>query len=185
MSINLELILGFKVKITNVLDGVTVGRIYSYNSSNNTITLTMSGKSNHRQQFKIIKVSFIKRLDVLSDLKQAESFRKDLPKPNEVDIKQVEESLQREIKRAQGRSKLIGKNVTTEGQYVFDAVHKSISKSEWNGKTIVVLGEVLIYPPYLPKNIKPLGDATIQSFAWVTKIVEGAWKKLESEEKGG
>lgn len=89
MSYSLEQALGFKVKITNVLDDVTVGRIYSYNSSNSTITLLESKKPHQSHQFKIIKLSFIKNLEVIGETRVKNSFKKDPIKPCEVNIEQV------------------------------------------------------------------------------------------------
>ncbi|CEP61819.1 Lsm12p LALA0_S04e01420g [Lachancea lanzarotensis] len=101
MSFNLEHVLGFKVKVTNVLDTATVGRIYSYNSSNNTITIQEAKKgSSQPQHFKIIKLSFVKSLEVIGEKPVKNSFRKDPIRPSEVSIETVQDSLQREIEKA-------------------------------------------------------------------------------------
>ncbi|SCV02846.1 LAME_0H05688g1_1 [Lachancea meyersii CBS 8951] len=101
MSFNLEHVLGFKVKITNVLDTVTVGRIYSYNSSNNTITLQESRKGpSQSQQFKVIKLSFVKFLEVVGEKPQKNSFKRDPIKPSEVSIESIQEMLQKRIESA-------------------------------------------------------------------------------------
>ncbi|SCU87727.1 LAFA_0E08460g1_1 [Lachancea sp. 'fantastica'] len=106
MSFSLEHVLGFKVKVTNVLDTVTVGRIYSYNSSNNTMTLREAKKgSSALEQFKIIKLSFVKSLEVIGEKPQKNSFRKDPIRPSEVAIETVQATLQKRIERArQSRS---------------------------------------------------------------------------------
>ncbi|CUS22317.1 LAQU0S05e02652g1_1 [Lachancea quebecensis] len=102
MSISLEQILGFKVRITNVLDVVSVGSIYSYNSSNNTITLLLTKTTHRTQQFKVIKLSFVKSLEVIGERPIKNSFRKDPIKPIEIKIEKVKEALQNKVQQAKG-----------------------------------------------------------------------------------
>ncbi|SCU85504.1 LADA_0D07932g1_1 [Lachancea dasiensis] len=97
MSFSLERVLGFKVKVTNVLDSVTTGRIYSYNSSSNTITLQEAKKGNQGQQYKIIKLSFVKNLEVVGEKPLKNNFKKDPIRPSEVSIDGVLETLREKI----------------------------------------------------------------------------------------
>ncbi|SCU96126.1 LANO_0E12552g1_1 [Lachancea nothofagi CBS 11611] len=105
MSISLEHVLGFKVRVTNNLDAVTLGRIYSYNSSNNTITLQESKKPNQSHQFKIIKLSFVKNLEVVGEKPLKNSFRRDPIRPSAVSITGVQETLRKRVEEAREANK--------------------------------------------------------------------------------
>ena len=113
MSISLEHILGFKVKVTNVLDVASAGNIYSYNSSNNTITLQLTKSAHHAQQFKVIRLSFIKSLEVIGERPTKNSFRKDSMKPIEIRIENVREALQNKVQQAQGATAAIQEHIVT------------------------------------------------------------------------
>ncbi|KAG0675311.1 hypothetical protein C6P41_002262 [Kluyveromyces marxianus] len=185
MSISLENILGLKVKIANVLDNVTQGKVYSFNSSNNTITLIVSRK-NKTHTFKIIKTSFIKHLELVGEKHNPSSFKKDQIKPSYVNIDRVQNRLHHSIEEAKSKEKLIGKNVTYEGQFIFDLINKTISDTRWKGKSIIVLDELEIAPPYQIKNVKPVpGKKDVKSKDLIEKIVHTAWNRLENERKGG
>lgn len=185
MSLNLEQVLGFKVRVTNILDVVTQGRIYSYNSTNNTLTLLVLKKPQQPHVFKIIKITFIKSLEVIGDKPLSSGMKRDPIKPVSVSIKRVENLLREKILQAREDDLIIGKGVTSEGQLVFNTLYKTVPETKWCGKSIVVLDEVEINPPYMIKNIKPLNAQDAKSLDLVQKIVGGAWKKMESERKGG
>lgn len=184
MSINLEQVLGFRVKVTNTLDVVTQGKVYSYNSGNGTLTL-LTSKNQQPLSFKIIKSSFIKHLEVVGDKPPNNGFKKDPFKPSQVDLERVNRLLNANIKDAKEREALRGKGVSSEGQFIFASLYKTMTDTKWVDKSIVVLGDVEIQPPYLVKNIKSLHEPEASSMHLVKKIVEGAWNKLESERKGG
>ncbi|CAG98869.1 Lsm12p [Kluyveromyces lactis] len=185
MSISLENILGLKVKITDVLDHVTQGKVYSFNSNNDTITLIV-GKKNKAYTFEIIQTSFIKHLELVGEKANPSSFKKDHVKPSYVDLDRVKNALAKTIDTAAKKEMSIGKNVSYEGQFIFDLIHKTISDIVWKGKSIVVLDELEINPPYQLGSIKPLqGRTDVKSKELIDKIVESAWNKLENERKGG
>ena len=129
MNISLENILGLNVKITNVLDISTQGKIYSFNSNNNTITLVINKRSKG-QTFKIIKTSFIKHLELLGDkssVNGSNGFKKDYLKPSFVDLDRVQDRLAKLVVDAGKKDILLGKGVSTEGQFIFDSIHKIVS----------------------------------------------------------
>lgn len=106
-------------------------------------------------------------------------------KPSQVDLERVNQLLNANIKDAKDREALRGKGVSSEGQFIFASLYKTMTDTKWVDKSIVVLDDVEIQPPYLVKNIKSLHEPEATSMHLVKKIVEGAWNKLESERKGG
>lgn len=177
MSINLENILGFKVKVTNVLDEVTEGKIYSFNSSNNSLTLQIN-KRNQPQGFKIIKCTFIKNLEVVGEKPASNSFKRQPIKPSHVNTDRINQLLNKEIAQRRWKNALTGKGVTKEGQVLFDLLYKTVSDTRWEGKKIIVLDEVEVSPPYTMDNIKSLNGPDSQSATLVKRIIERGWEKL-------
>lgn len=179
MSISLENVLGFKVKVINVLDEVTEGKVYSFNSSNNTLTL-QTNKKNQQQCFKVIKCSFIKSLDVSGEKPTSNVFKRQHIKPAHVDVQRIDEALKKKIAEKEKTSALIGRGVSKEGQFLFDLLYKTVSDTRWVDKTIVVLDDVQVLPPYKVENIKSLNGANSQSTTLVQRIIERGWEKLEN-----
>ncbi|CAR29336.1 hypothetical protein ZYGR_0AD00160 [Zygosaccharomyces rouxii] len=188
MSISLENILGFKVKVVNVLDVVTEGKVYSFNSSNNTLTLQTSKKVQQPQSFKVIKCSFIKNLEVIGERPSTNLFKKQPIKPAYVHVDRVNQLLQEKMKESAKKNELSGKGVSSEGQFLFDMAYKTVSDTRWVDKNIVVLDSVEIFPPYKPENIKLINGSKAEAVTMVQRILQRGWQKLnESEEtkKGG
>lgn len=114
MNISLEHILGFKVKVTNVLDSVVHGKVYSFNSSNNTLTLVIQ-KKGKPPTFKIIRATFIKNLEVLSEKPTTNTFKRDPFKPSFVNIERVNQRLHERLVTFRNGDGLKVKQVTAAG----------------------------------------------------------------------
>lgn len=188
MNTSLENILGFKVKVTNVLDVVTEGKVYSFNSSNNTLTLQTSKKAQQPQSFKVIKCSFIKNLEVIGEKPSSNLFKKQPIKPAHVHVDRLEQQLQQKLQEASKKNELIGKGVSSEGQFLFDMVYKTVSDTKWVDKKIVILDSVEVMPPYKPENIQLINGSKSEAVTMVQRILQRGWQKLsENEEnrKGG
>ncbi|CAG62309.1 uncharacterized protein GVI51_L12969 [Nakaseomyces glabratus] len=185
MSFSLEQALGFRVKITNLLHDVIDGKIYSYNSMSNTLTIQLPKKNNANPSFKIIKCSFIKSLEVIGDKPPYNSFKRQQIKPSTVSVERVQKLLNTRIEEAKREADMKKRGITAEGQYIFDALSKTVSDTRWDGKNIVVLDDIIIASPYKQENVKSLNTHGNQSLNLIHKILERSWKELESTKKGG
>lgn len=185
MSISLEQALGFRVKITNVLHDVVEGKIYSYNSTSNTLTIQLPKRTQTTPSFKIIKCSFIKTLEVIGDKPSYNSFKKQQIKPSLVNVERVQALLNERIAITKKEADMKRRGITREGQFIFDALSRTVSDTRWNGKNIVVLDDIIISPPYKIESIKSLNEHSNQSLNLIHKILEKSWKDLESTKKGG
>ncbi|SMN18394.1 similar to Saccharomyces cerevisiae YHR121W LSM12 Protein of unknown function that may function in RNA processing [Maudiozyma saulgeensis] len=188
MGIDLQYILGFRVKVTNLIDGVTEGKIYSFNSSNGTIILQTAKKGNFVCSFKMIKCSFIKRLDVIDEQSKNNTLRKQPLKPSYVNIDKIQ-NLLRDIIEGQNKSTIKSESQTPEeGKTVFDILAKTIPDVEWQGRDIVVLKHIKVMYPYKIENVVQLKQSdNSNSFQLVKKIVERGWSQIEEDggRKGG
>lgn len=178
MSISLEYVIGFKVKVVDLLDVVTEGKIYSFNSANNTITLQTSRKNHSIYDFKIIKCSFIKSLQVIGDKPNINSFKKQIIKPSMVNLDRIETFLNQKIEKSNKDALLKGKGVTPEGQTIFDLIYKTIPDTRWDGKDIVILDDIKVVPPYKIDNIITLHET--QSINLIERIVERGWNNIKT-----
>lgn len=182
MSINLEHIVGFRVKVTNLLKETTEGKIYSFNSGNNTITLQTSKKTQPPYSFKVIKCSFISSLEVIGEKPAANSFKRQNIKPSFVNIQRVDAALDTALVKAKKEDALRGKGVSPEGQAIFNLIYKTVPDTRWVGKDIVILDDIRILPPYKVENI--VHNLESHSVKLIVKIVEKGWKRIE-ENAGG
>ena len=187
MSVSLEQTLGFRIKVTNVLDVVTEGRLYSFNSSNNTLTIQTTKKNQAPQNFKVIKCTFIKHLEVIGDKPSFNSFKKQQIKPSYVNVERVEKLLKESVIASKKKELLRGKGVSAEGQFIFDQIFKTIGDTKWVAKDIIILDDVKVQPPYKVEDIKVLHEGSNQSITLIQRIVERSWEQLEQDDgrKGG
>lgn len=185
MNISLEQALGFRVKIINVLHDTVEGKIYSYNSSSNTLTIQLPKRTQTTPSFKIIKCSFIKSLEVIGDKPSYNSFKKQQIKPSLVNIERVQELLNDMLDSTAKAAEMKRRGITKEGQYIFEALSRTVSDTRWDGKNIVVLDDIIIAAPYTIESIKSLNERNNQSLNLIHKIIERSWKELESNVKGG
>ncbi|KAL4110758.1 hypothetical protein PRIC1_002446 [Phytophthora ramorum] len=90
-----------------------------------------------------------------------------------------DEELQRMEQRNKGVAERalasIGQGVTGEAQTIFDALNKTMP-CEWEGANILVMGEVVIKPPYHPQNCV---STNTQVLSRVKKVLEGEKSKLK------
>ena len=184
MNISLENILGFKVKVTNVLDVVTEGKVYSFNSSNNTLTLQTSKKAQQPQSFKVIKCSFIKNLEVIGEKPSSNFFKKQPIKPAHVDVNRVDHHLKQKIQEASKKNELTGKGVSNEGQFLFDMLYKTVSDTKLVDKKIIILDSVEVMTTYQTENIKLINGSKPEAVTMVQRILQRGWQKLNESEEG-
>ncbi|CCE64648.1 hypothetical protein TPHA_0I01420 [Tetrapisispora phaffii CBS 4417] len=185
MALNLENVVGFKVQITNVLDAVTEGFIYSFNSQNNTITLQVSRKNQSRKSFKIINCQFIKTLKVIGEKppNNLNTFKKTSIRPSQVNLNRVDQYLNEQLTKNALSYRLKGKNVSIEGQAIFDALYKTFSDTKWIGSKIIVLDNVEIVEPYKFDSVKALNEndhTSADSIDMVKRIVQRSWEDLNA-----
>ncbi|CCK72006.1 Lsm12p KNAG_0I02200 [Huiozyma naganishii CBS 8797] len=178
MSVSLEHIIGFKVRVTNLLDVVTEGKIYSFNSTNNSIVLQTSKKNQAPFDFKVIKCSFIKHLTVVGEKPSANSFKRQFIKPSVVHVDRVEELLRDKIAASDKQNLLRGRGISPEGQLIFDLIYKTIPDTKWVDKDIVILDDIAVVPPYHTENITTRHEN--QSVSLIERIVERGWAQMRS-----
>ncbi|ORX34878.1 hypothetical protein BCR36DRAFT_588540 [Piromyces finnis] len=94
-----------------------------------------------------------------------------------VNIDDIINKEKKALKEEFQRQNRIGVGVTEEAQQIFDALSKTMPCS-WNNKSIVVMDEVTISPPYNAESCKMVPGKTVQE-----SIIERVQKVLELEKK--
>lgn len=165
----------------------TVGTIYSYNIQPSSLIIQIPHQTavGASYNYKVLRTSNIKSLEVLS--KDIDS--KKVAKILEIDSTQIPQIIKRNTDAAELSKRTQNEKATKEGQAIFNAVYKTMPNVRWKGVAIVILDEVQIDPPYgidAVKSILPDKDTEeSDAIKLVKKIVDGVWRKFESEQKGG
>ncbi|KAK7207395.1 anticodon-binding domain-containing protein [Myxozyma melibiosi] len=199
---SLDWVVGLKVKITTALDDVIVGSVYTYCSQTNTLALIEDEIPNpskpELKNLRIVKTSFIRDIAVVGrktedkavadQLLQQQSngraaggpFAKVQPAIGPVQIEGVVQKM-KSATRSAGQS-LAQRNVavTAEAQELFDSLSKTLP-IRWVNKSILVLDEVMIDPPYTPDSCHAETDSP--ALARIKIVVEGERKRQDAQRR--
>ncbi|ODQ66915.1 hypothetical protein NADFUDRAFT_40100 [Nadsonia fulvescens var. elongata DSM 6958] len=196
MNVSLEWAIGLKVELTTILDTVITGVVYAYDPITSTVTVVEgNGEIDKPVNLRVIKPAFIRHVNVFGQserkLTAAGStstrvgFEETAYPIGPISLTRLAEKESAVLKEEQKKQSTRGPTgVSTEGQEIFNIVHKTLP-TRWYEQSIIVMDEVRIDPPYQLTNC--LADNSASSaLALVKKIVEGAWKKIETvDSKGG
>eukprot|EP00245_Coleochaete_scutata_P011415 TRINITY_DN4232_c0_g1_i1.p1 TRINITY_DN4232_c0_g1~~TRINITY_DN4232_c0_g1_i1.p1 ORF type:complete len:190 (-),score=56.41 TRINITY_DN4232_c0_g1_i1:449-1018(-) len=138
---------GFLVGVKTLLGEKFDAEIVMYDKATSIVVLQDPGSSGTRRNLRFLKTSIVEEVTILSEE----------PKKMDLHIVQVDPAvlLAREeaaIRQAEAEAQHIGRDVTTEAQELYDALRKTLPV-RWEGKSIVVMDDVRISPPYLPEDI--------------------------------
>ena len=97
--------------------------------------------------------------------------------PSAIDLELLEKKERLALETAKNAIKKLGKGVSHEAQEIFDALNKTMP-CEWEHKNILVLGEVLVKPPYSQDSCFSENEAGLTR---VKKVLEGEKRKLLSK----
>jgi len=170
----LDWVVGVRVRVTTILDDTIVGTIFSYDPLTSTLALQHSA-----QDFRILKVSFLKDVVALSGKKAASSdqpFTNAEPKIGPVNLAAIQ-ARERDVHRQESAGlERRGVGVSKEAQEIFDALSRTMP-CRWHEKNIIVLDQVIITEPYSLENCRSKDQNAMNR---VKKVLEGERRKLES-----
>ncbi|KAK9240200.1 anticodon-binding domain-containing protein [Lipomyces kononenkoae] len=192
---SIDWVLGLKVKIVTTLDDIIVGRVYAYCTLTNTLTVmeddAPTGGKPDVKNYRILKVSFIKDIAVLDKKpedtteddtalaanRNAGLFLKATPHIGPVNISSAMQKVNSAARAAGQVLAQRGVGVSKDAQDLFDALAKTLPV-RWLDKSILVLEEVKVDPPYTSEACSAKTDSP--ALARVMKVVEGERRRLET-----
>lgn len=205
---NFEQIINLKVRITNLLDQIIIGQIYTYSSSNEVIILKTIDKKEGPSTYRIINTSFIKSIQVLppfnkknlSNQKDNSAFPKitvdDLKKNLEFQISNYNpESVTSQEAAKQGSSQSSQSSGKSNiPNLLFNKLVKLYGEKNvrfnGNGKQneIIVYEEIKIIKPFTnnKSNIQLMRDnGSKKHLDSVQRALKQFWLEIDNEKRGG
>lgn len=179
---------GIIVSVKTICGEVVQGEIYAYEPSMNLLALYVSGgqhETSTRKSFKILNTNAITQVVSISLPPLIEGknvYKMNVPFPDlsaPLPALNIDKIMERENEAYEERMEKLGYGVSTEAQYIFDALAKTLP-CHWEEDTIVVLDEIQIVKPYLPQNVQGVKE---QSVNQVRRMVEAEWRKLKQSKK--
>ena len=205
---NFEQIINLKVRITNLLDQIIIGQIYTYSSSNEVIILKTIDKKEGPSTYRIINTSFIKSIQVLPPFnKKNLSNQKDdsvLPK---ITVDDLKKNLEFQISNYNPES-VTGQEAAKQGSsqssqssgksniptLLFNKLVKLYGEKNvrfnGNGKQneIIVYEEIKIIKPFTnnKSNIQLMRDnGSKKHLDSVQRALKQFWLEIDNEKRGG
>lgn len=166
MTLNLEQVKGFNVRVTSVIDDSYEGTIYCVNSRNNTITI-----QNGPHSFKILQNNFIKKLEVLNKPDKNGGINK-IALPQYINIDRLNKIIDKNLIDEKNNN-ILGK----DGLKIFNNLKKTLNDTRLVKDKIIVLDDVIIEAPYHVDNVSGSNESGVEL---VKRIIEGVWQR-----KGG
>lgn len=138
-----DLAAGCSVTLVTTLGEEISGTIFAFDQQTNCLLLQQEGSHSGVSTLRFLKTNYVK--EVTSATKPDGPVESKLPY---VDLQRAREREEKALKQAEVNASKIGLGVTKEAQAIFDALSKTMP-CRWEDKTIIVLEEVSISPPYV------------------------------------
>ena len=163
-------ITGYTVSITTTFGETIKGEIFTFDSVTNCVTLSFPAEPTKRT-YRIINTNFIENIQLVSLPTQPVDVS--VPEINLDKIRAIEH---KNLKNAEKEIEKIGVGVSKEAQEIFNALSRTYPCA-WEGKNIIVMGEVRIEPPYTAASCSGNQKSSLQR---VKRVIEGERAKLKS-----
>ncbi|KAG0271465.1 hypothetical protein BGZ95_000717 [Linnemannia exigua] len=142
-------------------------------------TTTTNSSANHNGQSSITpssQQSASGDINITNDI-----YSTVLPAVGYVQLDKIQQREQQAIREAQAAAARIGVGVTSIGQDIFNALHKTLP-CRWHDLQIIVMDEVIISPPYETENCKANASSSYV-LARVKKVLEGERMRMANGRK--
>eukprot|EP00013_Stygamoeba_regulata_P019171 CAMPEP_0177660290 /NCGR_PEP_ID=MMETSP0447-20121125/17948_1 /TAXON_ID=0 /ORGANISM="Stygamoeba regulata, Strain BSH-02190019" /LENGTH=186 /DNA_ID=CAMNT_0019165319 /DNA_START=178 /DNA_END=738 /DNA_ORIENTATION=- len=178
-----EFTLGVEVEVVTSAQETVCGRVFAHDSTSQVVVLSVappaspSGSEDVLQQrgdrhsYRLLNTSAIASARVVDATVQVE----DLPAPT-LNAEQIDRREAIAVRQAYEESQRIGINVTLEAQQLFNQLCKTLP-CKWDQKTIVVMDEIRVTPPYTADSCAgPKDSAAV--LARVRRVLTGERARL-------
>ncbi|XP_015758864.1 PREDICTED: protein LSM12 homolog [Acropora digitifera] len=163
---------GTKVVCITCFDEKIEGEVLAFDYGTKVLIIKSSKNTKKNAvDVKMLNMSHMRNIEV------TELPTKPAPSLRSLDPEKVEKKINIALNNKRRAVDKIGINVTPRAQRLFDTINKTFKEVEWNDKTIVVMDDVKIEPPYEEDNC----SGSEQSLEHIIKIV----RKHNQEENNG
>ncbi|PFX26758.1 protein LSM12 homolog [Stylophora pistillata] len=134
---------GTRVVCTTYFDDNIEGEVVAFDYGAKLLIIKSS--KNPRKNVtdtRMLNLAHIKTLNV------TEVSNKPPPSLPSIELEKIDKKIASALEQKRRAVEKIGINVTPGAQKLFDTINKTINDVKWNGKSIVVMNEVTIDPPY-------------------------------------
>lgn len=174
---------------------VIEGQIFTYDETTDIVVLqspAANGQSARgaKHDFHFLKVSALKDVSVISgpgsqspsSPASASDAGAGLVPIGNLNIDKVVQRENIAVRQERERIARIGVGVTKEAQHIFDALAKTLP-CVWNNEQIIILGQVVLLPPYGIENVHPIkgADTSGNTLERIRKVLAGEKRRLGME----
>eukprot|EP00743_Colponemidia_sp_Colp-15_P001916 GILK01002086.1.p1 GENE.GILK01002086.1~~GILK01002086.1.p1 ORF type:complete len:207 (-),score=28.51 GILK01002086.1:130-750(-) len=170
-SLRPENVVGVVVRVKTSLNDEYEGEIYCFDTTTNILVLKeQTAGSTTKFNLRFVRANFIQHVECLSIPTEPSDLS--IPAPSVSDAIRREEKA---LASTRAQSARLGVGVSAEAQQIFDAIAKTYSDIEWDGTSILILGEVRVNPPYTADSCIGENKVAVER---VKKVVDGQRAKL-------
>ncbi|XP_051894620.1 protein LSM12 homolog A [Pristis pectinata] len=166
---------GSQVSCLTCLGQQLHGEVVAFDYQSKMLTLkcpSSSGKPNHNDVL-LINLAYV------SDVKTINDHTETPPPLASLNVSKLANRARTEKEEKLSQAYAISAGVSPEGQQLFQTIHKTIKDCKWQEKSIIVMEEVVIVPPYQVENCR--GKEGGSALSHVRKIVEKHFRDLENQ----
>ncbi|XP_062894904.1 protein LSM12-like isoform X2 [Mobula hypostoma] len=150
------------------------GEVVAFDYQSKMLTLkcpSSSGKPSHNDVL-LINLAYVSDVKTIND-------RAETPPPlASLNVSKLANRARTEKEEKLSQAYAISAGVSPEGQQLFQTIHKTIKECKWQEKSIIVMDEVVIVPPYQAENCRGKEGSALSH---VRKIVEKHFRDLENQ----
>ncbi|XP_062337740.1 protein LSM12 homolog A-like [Osmerus eperlanus] len=165
---------GSQVSCLTCLGQQLQGEVVAFDYQSKMLTLKCapsSGKAN-LSDVVLVNLAYVSEVDIIDD-------RAETPPPlASLNVGKLANRARSEKEDKLSQAYAISAGVSAEGQQLFQTIHKTIKDCKWQEKSILVMDDVVITPPYQADNCKGKEGSALSH---VRKIVEKHFRDVESQ----
>ncbi|XP_071543077.1 protein LSM12 isoform X2 [Panulirus ornatus] len=156
------------------------GEVVAFDPHVKLLTLKAAASSGRPSlcDIRMVNLSYVSQVTVLR-----EAAGSPLPSLPSLNLTKLKSRAKRSIEEKQRLIQAMQSGVSPDGQKLFLTICKTIEEVTWVGASILVMGQVLVSPPYLPENVrehKESKENNTKTLNYIRKIVDKFHKDQQS-----
>lgn len=171
--------IGSTVSCTTRFNEEVVGEVIAFDYKTKTIVLRQPSTCGKPNLYNITLLN----ISNVSDVKVLNECTDEPPELPPLSHALLKKRLAQEVQAKTIMAQASSKGVSSEGQKIFAYIFKTIQQCEWSNKSIVVMDEVLVNPPYRSQDCVAKDGKEAKALGHVKKIVEKYHKEHDVSRK--